>query len=110
MSFAFVDNTTLEQRQMRKLIRSHVMKGKNSGKKRPPKPRHEGNNNDKNLPAHMCSHSRANDLRALETTNADASVATIRGLVGIEFSSIAFPVEMTSHIGHRIHQCKHHLD
>lgn len=110
-SFEFVDNNVLDERRMRKLIRSHVMKGKNTGKKRPPKRLQKGADNGGD-PSAPTGNSRweVKDSRARQVAKIDQPVAAIRGLVGIEFSSIAFPLEVTPHMGHLIHACEHRID
>ena len=105
MSFQFIENGKID-RAARKLIRSHVMKGKNVGKVRAPRTR-KGEGEVRAL----CSReSSTGDLLRPElcksTVDSETNVVSVPRAVGNSFSLFTFPCEMQPYMRGLISQCK----
>lgn len=115
MSFQFIDNSAID-RQSRKLIRSHVMQGRNLGKtvhrpsKRPTikakavkkvQPL-QYEPDTKETPCHNCG-----ELGHVVTRQSwEESIPAVHSMVGHGFSSVGLPIEPKPYMRRILCQCK----
>ncbi|KAF2456236.1 hypothetical protein BDY21DRAFT_415880 [Lineolata rhizophorae] len=102
MEFQFVDNRTTLDRLSRKVIRSHVMKGKNRGKTIPARAQ-------KRAPVQTSIHDmprqRQGDIRASELREeAKGTFSPFNPFAGTEYSYFAFPIQLTPPMRYMIYQ------
>ncbi|KAF2874687.1 hypothetical protein BDV95DRAFT_591487 [Massariosphaeria phaeospora] len=98
MSFQFVDNSTIDRR-VRKVIRSHVMKGRNAGKTVP----------RASKVAHLSSQLREKQWLQVrfekeDDTDEDEKILSIYNRVGHEYSAIAIASKLSRDTRKTIHQ------
>lgn len=107
MSFRFVENGNIDE-AARKLIRSHVMKGKNVGKARPRLARKpKGDEEESPLsgeiwPADFEKPNLSGDYLAVGATT---MISAPRPL-GTTFSSFTFPCQLQPYMENLLYQCK----
>jgi len=104
MDFAFIDNATIDQRS-RKLIRSHVMKGKNAGrtvKRASRKPRAEQSPSTSIPP--VCNPAFSKHIR-IRKPQEDEFRIIIANRIGTGFLTFSYPLEITPHVASLLHDC-----
>jgi hypothetical protein len=99
MSFQFVESGKTDP-ATRKLIRSHVMKGKNVGKTRlRPTRKDEGEVPEDHAAKFSLSACQFND-------DVETEIPTIAPTIGHSFSALTFPCEAQPYMKNLIQQCK----
>ncbi|KAK8003548.1 SET domain-containing protein [Apiospora arundinis] len=102
MSFQFVDSTKVGRNE-RRLIRSHVMKGKNTGKSLPPRKRHRGTTPVKRtLDTSIVSTTKGMDPRLM--VYGETRILELISLYWSDLSLISFAHELTPESRPLIHQ------
>lgn len=106
MNFQFVENSKIDG-AARKLIRSHVMKGKNVGKTRP-RTKHKG---QEEIPFPHDSYAGALSLRMpCKSTEANENkIISVPQTIGNSFSFFTFPCQMKPYMREEIYQCENRV-
>lgn len=106
MPYQFVENDKIDG-AARKLIRRHVMKGKNAGKIRMRPTRNVESEELLSLPSFQSFRPKVPASTLSTFIQGDATeISRIPWTIGGSFSLLTFPCQKEPHMGHLIHQCE----
>ena len=103
MNFQFVENSKIDG-AARKLIRSHVMKGKNVGKTRP-RTTCKGHG-EVPFPYDNYATTSSLEIPHQSTESSEDKIISVPQTIGNSFSLITFPCQIQPYMRDRIYQCK----
>ncbi|KAI3333314.1 hypothetical protein F4824DRAFT_473041 [Ustulina deusta] len=110
MSFHFVDQSDINNKDERKLIRSHVMKGKNLGKKRPKRERNSKSTANKSTIPHRTGvGNESTSIATLQHPQCESSILAVTRQIANDLSLLSPTREIASQTMFHIRQMSFYI-